>query len=65
LALHTKAPVLPVFTRRLSDSRYLLEIGKKFEIVRSGNRGADVLINTQNFTKIIENKIRQYPAQWL
>jgi KDO2-lipid IV(A) lauroyltransferase len=64
LALHTKAPVLPVFTRRLPDGRYLLEIGKKVEIVSSGNRDADVLINTQNFTKIIEDKIRQYPAQW-
>jgi KDO2-lipid IV(A) lauroyltransferase len=65
LALHTKAPVLPVFTRRLPDGKYLLEIGKKVEIVNSGNRDADVLINTQNFTKIIEDKIRQYPAQWL
>ena len=64
LALHTKAPVLPVFTRRLPDGKYLLEIGKKVEIVNSGNRDADVLINTQNFTKIIEDKIRQYPAQW-
>jgi KDO2-lipid IV(A) lauroyltransferase len=65
LALHTKAPVLPVFTRRLPDGKYLLEIGKKVEIVSSGNRDADVLINTQNFTKIIEEKIRQYPEQWL
>jgi Kdo2-lipid IVA lauroyltransferase/acyltransferase len=64
LALHTKAPVLPVFTRRLPDGKYLLEIGKKVEIVSSGNRYADVLTNTQNFTKIIEDKIRQYPAQW-
>jgi KDO2-lipid IV(A) lauroyltransferase len=64
LALHTKAPVLPVFTRRLPNGRYLLEIGKKVEIVSSGNRDTDVLINTQNFTKIIEDKIRQYPAQW-
>ena len=64
LALHTKAPVLPVFTRRLPDGKYLLEIGKKVEIVSSGNRDADVLINTQNFTKIIEEKIRQYPEQW-
>jgi KDO2-lipid IV(A) lauroyltransferase len=64
LALHAKAPVLPVFTRRLPDGKYLLEIGKKVEIVRSGNRDADVLTNTQKFTKIIEDKIRQYPAQW-
>ena len=64
LALHTKVPVLPVFTRRLPDGKYLLEIGKKVEIVSSGNRDTDVLINTQNFTKIIEEKIRQYPEQW-
>ena len=64
LALHTKAPVLPVFTRRLPDGKYLLEIGKKVEIVSSGNRDTDVFINTQNFTKIIEEKIRQYPEQW-
>jgi Kdo2-lipid IVA lauroyltransferase/acyltransferase len=65
LALYTKAPVLPVFTRRLPNGKYLLEIGKKVKIVSSGNRDADVLINTQNFTKIIEEKIRQYPEQWL
>ena len=65
LALHTKAPVLPVFTRRLPDGKYLLEIGKKVEIVRSENREADILTNTQNFTKIIEDHVRQYPEQWL
>lgn len=64
LASHTKAPVLPVFTRRLSDGRYLLEIGRKVDIVRSGNRDADVLINTQHFAKIIEDHIRKYPEQW-
>ena len=64
LALHTEAPVLPAFTRRLPNGKYLLEIGKKVEIISSGNREADVLINTQNFTKIIEEQIRKYPEQW-
>lgn len=64
LALHTAAPVLPSFTRRLPDGKYILEIGKKVEIIRSGNRNNDVLINTQNFTKIIEEKIRKSPEQW-
>ena len=64
LTSHTKAPVLPVFTRRLPDGKYLLEIGKRVEVVNSGNRNADALINTQHFTKIIEDHIRQYPEQW-
>jgi len=64
LAMHTGAPVLPFFTSRLPDGKYLLEIGKKVDIIRSENREADILINTQNFTKIIEEHIRQYPEQW-
>jgi Kdo2-lipid IVA lauroyltransferase/acyltransferase len=64
LASHTEAPVLPAFTRRLPNGKYLLEIGKKVEIITSGNREADVLINTQNFTRIIEDQIRKYPEQW-
>lgn len=64
LALYTGAPVLPFFTRREPSGRYILEIGKPVEISRSGNRSNDVLLNTQNFTKIIEDKIRNYPEQW-
>ena len=38
--------------------------GKKVEIITSGNREDDILINTQNFTRIIEEQIRKYPEQW-
>ena len=64
LAMHTGAPVLPFFTSRLPDGKYLLEIGEKVDIISSENRKADILSNTQNFTKIIEEHIRQYPEQW-
>ncbi len=64
LAMHAGAPVLPFFTSRLPDGKYLLEIGEKVDIINSANREADILINTQNFTKIIEEHIRQYPEQW-
>jgi KDO2-lipid IV(A) lauroyltransferase len=65
LALSTGAQVLPAFTRRLQSGKYLLEIGKKVEIIRSENHDNDVLINTQNFTKIIEEHISKYPEQYL
>jgi KDO2-lipid IV(A) lauroyltransferase len=64
LAMHTGAPVLPVFTTRQPDGKYLLEIGSEVPVVRSGNRDADVLENTQTFTKMIEDHIRKYPEQW-
>lgn len=64
LALQTGAPVLPAFTHRLPSGKYQLEIGPKIEIIRTGNRHNDVLLNTQNFTNMIEDKIRRHPSQW-
>jgi len=64
LAQHTGAPVLPVFTTRQPDGKYILEIGREVGIERSGERDADILSNTQKFNSIIENHICQYPEQW-
>ena len=65
LALHTEAPVFPAYMARLPDGRYRLVIGPEVEIIRTGNREADVFANTQRFTKIIEETVRRYPDQWL
>jgi Kdo2-lipid IVA lauroyltransferase/acyltransferase len=64
LTLHTGAPVLPVCLVRLPDGRYRLVIGPELEITRTGDWDADVLVNTQRFTKVIEETVRQYPDQW-
>lgn len=65
LALYTGAAVLPIFTTRMPDGKYLTQIGPRVETVNTGNRDRDVLMNTQNYTKIIEDHIRKYPGQWL
>ena len=65
MAMHTGAAVLPVFTTRMPDGRYVTEIGPKVETVNTGNRDQDVLQNTQNYNTIIENHVRKYPGQWL
>jgi KDO2-lipid IV(A) lauroyltransferase len=64
LALRTQAPVLPIFTTRMPNGKYLIEIGPKVETVNTGNRGKDILMNTQNYNGIIEAHIRKYPEQW-
>jgi KDO2-lipid IV(A) lauroyltransferase len=64
LALHSGAPVLPVFTTRMPDGKYLMEIGAEVAIRKTGNRAADVRESTQVFTGIIEEHIRKYPEQW-
>jgi KDO2-lipid IV(A) lauroyltransferase len=65
LALHTEAPVLPAYMVRLPDGRYRLIFGPEVEVIRTGDRDADVLANTQRFTKVIEQVVRRYPDQWL
>jgi Kdo2-lipid IVA lauroyltransferase/acyltransferase len=65
LALHTGAPVLPAYMARLPDGRYRLVIGSEVEVVDTGDRNADILANTQRFTKVIEQTVRRYPDQWL
>jgi KDO2-lipid IV(A) lauroyltransferase len=65
LALHTEAPVLPAYMVRRPDNRYRLVIGPEVEVTRTGDREADILANTQRFTKVIEETVRQYPDQWL
>jgi Kdo2-lipid IVA lauroyltransferase/acyltransferase len=64
LALHTGAPVLPGFLIRQRNGTYLLKIYPEVEMVRSGDRHQDVLINTQRCTAVVEEVVRQYPDQW-
>lgn len=65
LALYTGAPVIPAFMVRMESGKYKFIIGEEVEIINTGNPEMDILINTQNFTKIIEDFVRRYPDQWL
>jgi KDO2-lipid IV(A) lauroyltransferase len=65
LALHTEAPVIPGYIVRLENGRYRLVLTDEMEVIRTGDEDADILINTQNFTRFIEDTVREYPDQWL
>ena len=65
LALHTGAPAIPGCVVRMADGRYRLVLGDEVELVRTGDREQDIFVNTQIFTRIIEDTIRKYPDQWL
>jgi KDO2-lipid IV(A) lauroyltransferase len=65
LALRTKAAVIPSFALRIPGGKYRLLIGKAMETIDTGDWDADVLANTQNYTKAVEAMVRQYPDQWL
>jgi Kdo2-lipid IVA lauroyltransferase/acyltransferase len=66
IALRTDAAVVPGFTiwdRKLG--KYRLRFDPALELIRTGDLDADITANTQVFTKVIENYVRQYPDQWL
>jgi len=66
IALRTDAAVVPGFT--VWDpalGKYRLRFDPAVPLVRTGDTAADVLANTQQFSKVIERFVRQYPVQWL
>jgi KDO2-lipid IV(A) lauroyltransferase len=66
IALRTDAAVIPGFTIwDKSLGKYRLRFDPAVELIRTGDLDADVRANTQKFTKIIEDYVRQYPEQWL
>jgi KDO2-lipid IV(A) lauroyltransferase len=66
VALHTDAAVVPGYAYWDENIRkYRLRFEPPVELTRSGNAAQDILENTQRFTKVIEEIIRQHPEQWV
>jgi len=66
IALRTDAAVVPGFTIWDKElGKYRLRFDPALELVRTGNLEADIVANTQMFTKVIEDYVRKYPDQWL
>ena len=66
IALKTDAAVVPTFTIwDQSLGKYRLRFDPAMELIRTGDTEADIVANTQIFTKRIEDYVRKYPEQWL
>lgn len=66
IALKTDAAVVPGFS--IWDPvlrKYRLRFDPAVDLIRTGDNEADIVANTQLFTKIIEDYVRKYPEQWL
>lgn len=63
LALKTEAPVIPVFLIR-EKFGFTIKILPEVPLIKTGDKRKDVEANTQQYNKIIESIIRQYPDQW-
>ena len=64
MAMRSGAPVLPAFMARQKSGKYKFIIKPTIEAVCTDNYESDLVVNTQRFTKIIEDVIREYPDQY-
>ena len=66
LAMLSRSPVVPVFLVRDGESdRHRIVVLPPVDMVRTGDRSADVLTNTQRCASVIESMLRRYPDQWI
>lgn len=66
IALRTDAAVVPGFTIwDKAMGKYRLRFDPALQLIRTGNLEADIVANTQMFTRVIEDYVRKYPEQWL
>jgi len=64
MAMRSGAPVVPVFMARQKSGKYKLIFKPHVEAVCTDNYDTDLVVNTQCFTKIVEDVVREYPDQW-
>ena len=64
MAMRSGAPVIPAFMVRQKSGKYKFIIKPAIEAVCTNDYEADLVVNTQRFTKTIEEIVREYPEQW-
>jgi KDO2-lipid IV(A) lauroyltransferase len=65
LAMATGAPVVPVFAvRDGASTHHFLECMEPIEAIRGADREESVRLNTQRYTKAIEDMVRRHPDHW-
>lgn len=63
-SMKTGSPVVPMFIIRDSVDRHKIIIDPPVELVVSGDKEKDILVNTRRLSKIIESYVSRYPEQW-
>lgn len=66
LAMLSGAPVVPVFLVREGDGdHHRIVVLPEVELVKTGDREADVIENTRRCNVVFEEMLRRYPEQWI
>ena len=64
-ALRTDAPVLPGYLAPMRRGRYTIKFLPPLDVVRTGDTGRDLEVNTRRYNEVLERIIRDQPESWL
>lgn len=65
LALKTGAPVLPMTIHIQENNVHFIEVFDEIELITTGDKKKDLIINTQKCSKVLEQSIMNHPTQWV
>lgn len=65
LAMKTGAAVVPTYIYLGEDGMQHMYLLPEIPLVISGDEEKDMITNTQNYTRFIEEQIRKHPEQWV
>lgn len=65
LAMKTGAAVVPTYIHLGEDNLQHMYILPEISLVLSGDDEQDMITNTQNYTRFIEEQVRKHPSQWV
>jgi len=65
LARQFNCPIYPARCIRLPEGRFRIELQKAITLPRNDKGEIDVAASTQMINSIVEDWVREYPAQWL
>lgn len=65
LAMKTGAAVIPTYIYLAEDKLQHMYILEEMPLVLTGDDEKDMITNTQNYTKFIEEQVRKHPEQWV
>lgn len=65
LAMDSGAAIVPMFTIRQGDGKYLFKILPEIPFETTGDKQYDIVHNTQLHNNAIESIVREYPDQWI
>ena len=65
LAYKTQSPIVPMAIVRKKDNKYKIIVREPIKLTSSQDKERDIIETTQEYTKVLESIIREYPSQWL